>query len=236
MNINKSLSHLIPAVVLIAMLPLCGFTIVAYAQSTSSEPSSTPGSQRSNRLANMIPAHLPIKVKVNNGESENWEDGFSVEVTNTSAKPIYFLELYLVMPDVKSAKGNQTGFSLRYGRGALIDFSTPLETGDVPIQPGETYTFKLPESSVKGWKGFKAKNNIKPKRLHLIFAQINYGDGTGFNGTDGMPVPAPRRACNEDLKRTYYGKILSDQLNQPQFLQTATLLIAPSFSLVFFET
>lgn len=229
MNAQKSLSHPTLLALLFSILALCGGAVVIRsAQSTSSAPNSSVVSQRFKKLVNLIPSHLPIKVKVNNSESENWEDELSVEVTNTSTKPIYLLELYLVMPDIKKDGTTQTGFSLRYGRSALINFSAPIQPDDVPIKPGEIYTFTLPADNVKNWKAYKSKNKVKPKKLNLIFVQINYGDRTGFQGTDGMPVPTPARACNEEQKQTNYIESVKAKLNHPKLIQSLPYFLAPA--------
>ena len=72
----------------------------------------------------------------------------------------------------------------------LVKYNSALKSDDVPIQPGETYTFKTPEMSVTGWERHKIQGGgPEPKRVELIFVQLNFGDGTGFQRTDGSPVP-----------------------------------------------
>jgi hypothetical protein len=140
-------------------------------------------------LEDRVPAHLPIKVKVKNLNSKKWVHDLEVEVTNTSTKPIYFMHLHIILPGVKGSLGHEIGFLLMYGRIQLVDYSTPIEPDDVPIQPGETHIFKIPESSANGWDYLRNKENRpEPKRVRLIFQQINFGDGTGYVDTSGAPV------------------------------------------------
>ena len=173
---------------LLAIALLAALSITWKIGETINTAQSTP--VKAKKLVNTVPGHLPIKVKFKNLEKESWVDDFELEVTNISDKPIYLLEFFLVMPDIKSPAGHDTGFSLRYGRGQLIDYKSSLQSEDVPIKPGESYPFKIPETEAKGWKKYKARENKpEPQRLELIFVQINFGDGTGFSGTDGRPVP-----------------------------------------------
>ena len=111
-----------------------------------------------------IPKHVPIKIKLKSEKEKafkdltnsEWHRDFELEVTNTSDKPIYLLELWLMLPDVKSDNNNPIAFSLRYGRIDFIHFNTRPIATDVPIQPGETYTFTIPEGEQQGWRWFKA--------------------------------------------------------------------------------
>lgn len=146
--------------------------------------------KKEKKFINRVGNHIPLKVKVRNLEKDNWAKEFELEVTNTADKPIYFLDFFLVMPESASTDGVKRGFSLRYGRIQLVDFNAPLQPDDVPIKPHETYIFKIPESQVEGWLKSKAKGRKSdPQKLELIFAGLNFGDGTGFSGTDGVPIP-----------------------------------------------
>ena len=144
-----------------------------------------------------IPKHLPIKVKIKNEpkvkdlSNDRWLGDLEIEVKNTGDKPIYFLRLGLVFVDVKKDSGDEIGYSLVYGRGNLMDISSQIEPEDTPIPPGGVYVFKLNESYVKGWNWYRNKVEKKPhpKKVAIIFSAINFGDGTGFTGTDASPVP-----------------------------------------------
>src|SRR6266566_2898691 len=52
------------------------------------------------KLAIGIPSHVPLKIKVNNLNHKKWVHDLEVEVTNTSDKPVYFLSLYIVLPEI----------------------------------------------------------------------------------------------------------------------------------------
>jgi hypothetical protein len=134
-------------------------------------------------LEDKIPKHLPIKVKVKNLQNEKWARELEVEVKNDADKPIYFLNMYLILPEAKSPDGKEIGFPLRYGRIELIKFDTPVEPTDVPIQPGATHVFKIAEKNLKGWESLK-ENKPDPKKFRLIITSLNFGDGTGFQSPD----------------------------------------------------
>jgi hypothetical protein len=146
------------------------------------------------RFAIGIPAHLPLKVTVKNVNSKRWAHDFEVEVTNTGAKPIYFLSLYLILPEINGLMGNRVGFWLKYGRAELLDFSAPLESDDVPLFSGEKYTLRIPEGSANGWDYLREKEGRpEPKAMKLTFQELNFGDGTGYSATSGEPVNIHRK-------------------------------------------
>ena len=192
MSTRRVSSHVNPQLaLLLVILLVASFFLIRGARLVLSQELSgqeSPSGSQVKKLVNLVPRHLPLKVKVKNFHNEKWVRDLEVEVTNTSDKPIYFLEFFVVMPDVKSIIGSPVGFPLRYGRMALIDYTQPLQPDDVGIQPGETYTFKISERHLKGWEINKG-NRPEPQRVDLIFVQLNFGDGTGFNRTDGTPVP-----------------------------------------------
>lgn len=141
-------------------------------------------------IENQLPRHLPIKVELKNLDKEPLLRNLEVKVTNTSNKPIYFLRLAIALPDVLSPDDSPIGFPLRYGRAELVHFGEPLRPEDTPIQPGESYVFKIPESDMEAFESGAASANLahsEIRRVYLFFGQINFGDGTGFGGTGGKP-------------------------------------------------
>ncbi len=156
--------------------------------------SSQTGSQQSQREIEVVPPgqekqlymrvrpEIPLKFKVNNLNSKKWAHDLEIEVTNTSGKPIYFFHFYVTLPEVKGSTGSTVAFWKHYGRGKLLDFSTPLEPGDVPLLPGEKYIFTLSEAEAKAWDHMKEKEGKpEPKKVVIEFQSINFGDGTGYD-------------------------------------------------------
>lgn len=156
-----------------------------------------------------IPAHVPIKIKLKNEEkvkdlkNDRWLADLEIEVRNTGPKPIYFLRLGMSFVDVRKDSGNGIGYALVYGRMDLIDIANRAETEDVPLLPGETHVFKLHEEYVKGWNWYRTKVEIKPqpKKIRVYFSVLNYGDGTGYVRTDGVPVPNRKRSSYGEGKK-----------------------------------
>jgi hypothetical protein len=186
---------------LIAFLVLCTVGIV------SSTAQSTQKEER--ELEDKIPKHLPIKVKVKNLNNEKWARDVEVEVTNTGDKPIYYLRFSLSLPEMITENNRNLGFPISYGRDDLIDFGERLQPDDVPISPGESYTIKIPEQLQQGWEGFVKRRGVskdKPKKVRLVFKLLNFGDGTGFNTLDGMPINIHQKqadgTCVEDNRKS----------------------------------
>jgi hypothetical protein len=155
-------------------------------------------------LEDTTPQHLPIRFKIKKEKEKNFKDlenkqwlrDMVIEVRNTGDKPIYLLHLIVDLPDIITG-GNMYGFSLHYGRNDLVLFSAPLRPDDVPIKPGETYTFTIPERISRGWERYSRENNTgEPRKVRLIFQRLNFDDGTGFGDSSGTPRPQPRRKTN----------------------------------------
>lgn len=144
-------------------------------------------------LEDQIPLHLPIKVELKNLKTNSLLRDIEIKVTNEAKKPIFFLELGLRLPYVLSPDGYPINFPLRYGRTELIDFDEPLQPNDVPLQPGESFTFKVAEENLGPFERLAAKGKLsrtEVRIIYLVFHQINFGDKTGFGTTGGSPVPS----------------------------------------------
>ena len=159
---------------------------------SQSQDTSTPPQQK--KLFMDVPSKLPLKVSVRNLNNKNWANDLEIEVVNRSGKPIYYLSFMVILPGVKGELGSDVGFWLKYGRGELNDFATPLEKDDVPIQPGEKYILKIPASSAKGWEYLRDKGGKgEPGKVQLLFQSLNFGDGTGFAGSDAKNMNIHRK-------------------------------------------
>src|SRR6266404_1800250 len=164
----------------------------------------TPGiaqSKDQREVEDKIPKHVPIKVKIRaekekafrDLKNEKWLSDLEIEVINTSSKPIYFLELWVVFPEAISENGHEVGVPLRYGRMEFIDFDTVPLPSDTPIPAGSTYTFTIPENFQRGWEFHKNREGRPaPTTVHIRFVQLSYGHGSGFTGTAPKPYPYKR--------------------------------------------
>jgi hypothetical protein len=158
-------------------------------------------------IEDKIPKHLPLKVKlkqekeakIKDFKNDAWLLDFELEVTNTSEKPIYFLDFFVIFPEFVE-NGGAKGIPLRYGRLAFVKLETRPLPEDVPIKPGETYTFKIPDQDLLAWSNRKAAGLARnPHKLRLIFAGLSFGDGTGFSGTTGLPYPRAKQISQGEV-------------------------------------
>jgi hypothetical protein len=145
-------------------------------------------------IVEKIPKHLPIKVKIRKPEklkdarNEDWLSELEVEVANTGAKPIYYLNISVFLPDVFAPSGRNCGFPLQYGRAVLVALDEPVLPDDVPLLPGEVIVLKVLENPVEAWKLRRARGErTNPKKIEFIFNYLNFGDGTGFVGGKSLP-------------------------------------------------
>ncbi len=144
-----------------------------------------------------IPKHLPISVKIKKEKeskvrdfaNQDWARDLEVEVTNTSDKPIYYLAIFVVMPEITDG-GMEVAFPLKYGRPEFIEADTKPGPDDVPILPKDTYTFKIPDDYEQAWEAHRSREHRpNPAKLVFLFAHLSFGDGTGYESTDGVPFP-----------------------------------------------
>ncbi|HEX8921542.1 MAG TPA: hypothetical protein VF766_08680 [Pyrinomonadaceae bacterium] len=195
MNAQDSTPHTQRRTLTIAVL--IGLLTLSLAGIISRAQDNTLSLKDEREFKSTIPEHVPIKVKVTKPEkvkdlkNEEWLGDLEVEVTNTGKKPIYFLSLSLHLPEVEGdTEGSIIGYQLRYGRIELVDLGASLQPDDMPLQPGGSIFLKVPENSVGGWKLFKVRKKISaPKKIRLRLQLLNHGDGTGFRGSDGTPLP-----------------------------------------------
>ncbi|MGB9181367.1 MAG: hypothetical protein WCB68_19200 [Pyrinomonadaceae bacterium] len=190
-------------------------------QQPEAQSNTQQGAGKLKNVMNLIPKHIPLKVKIKNIEVEKKLREVEVEITNTSDKPMYFINLWLDLTGVKSDSGVQVTMPISYGRVELSDFQTEITPNDVPLQPGETFTFQIPESSKAGWEKFKARGKRpEPMDFELSFGRIVFGDHTGFAGTQGTPFPINRkqslkRLGRETVKDGGGGNLFAILLNGP---------------------
>jgi hypothetical protein len=211
MSFPKRLSLLLAATVFVSVV------VVILATTRGEGQTAKPGGEiagfrsqqqkEERQVEDKIPKHVPLKIKLRaekeaafkDLKNDLWYQDFELEVTNTSDKPIYFLELWVILPEIISENGKRVGIPLRYGRADFIQFNTlPIAT-DIPIQPRETYTFTIPEKYQRGWRTHKVgENRPDPRKVQVTFTQLSFGDGTGFDGGDAMPYPYKRDQSSND--------------------------------------
>lgn len=188
---------------LTAFLPLSVVVFLGFAVSAAHPE------QEGREFKNEVHKNLPVKVKIKSEKSfkdlknKGWLRELEIEVKNTGSKPIYFIQLSIGLPDV-ILEGHEYGFGVSYGRRELIYPETPVESGDVPIMPGETVTLKVGEQTVKGYEYGRdqLREHGDPKKVVCLVKVVKFGDGTALWGPDGtLPPPEPRGKASNDLKQ-----------------------------------
>ena len=146
------------------------------------------------KLRACLGQQMPLTITaVRNLQSADWWRELEVDVKNTSDKPVYFIRLIIGLPDTAPDQNSEVklglyGASLYYGRHELHNIYSPAEPRDTPLKPGETFIFRVPETS---YVGFSRQPETLTKRLKFYFETINFGDNTGIVG--GAPISRPPR-------------------------------------------
>src|SRR5262249_31090241 len=146
MNSGQTLSSLRTVLLFLLVVATTAVTLLAVRSDASSpqdpkpviqeSPDSAAHEKKEKKIGIGVPKHLPLKFEVRNLDSDHWVYDLEIVVTNTSTKPIYYLDFFITMPGFKSKiTGNKLGFWFRYGRIQLVDFAEPLLPDDLPIAP-----------------------------------------------------------------------------------------------------
>jgi hypothetical protein len=197
------------ALLLLSLVVVCGF---AASGAHPRQEGMAASAQNEREFEVKIPEHLPIKVKLKSEksfkdlENKKWLREFEVEVKNTGSKPIYYVALYLGLPDVYVG-GPLLSIGMQYGRRDLFFPETPVEPGDVPIMPGESVTIRPGAQSIKGFEYHRdeMKEWNDPKRVECVVSAIRFGDGTGHWGPYGKPNPPKRISSNAPAQKNGAG-------------------------------
>lgn len=126
----------------------------------------------------------PLAIKeIRNLQSADLLKDLEIEIKNISDKPIYYACIHLRFPDIELAPGRNYGFSLHYGDNRLAQLEERAGPQDSPINPGETYVFKVHEKIWKGFEAFKSRNRLPPSatsKIELVLLEVSFGNGTGL--------------------------------------------------------
>jgi archaellum component FlaF (FlaF/FlaG flagellin family) len=153
-----------------------------------------------------VAKHLPVKLKVKNEQSlkdlknKKWARELEVEVKNTGDKPIYYVHVEIVMPEIV-INGGELVLMMAYGRKELAYPDAPIKDSDIPILPGETVTLKVPEGTLKAFEEFRDEDKVysDPKKVEIEVNAVNLGDAY-YMGRDGQlmpPMPKKRSATEQ---------------------------------------
>jgi hypothetical protein len=166
---------------LVVLCVLVALTMLGLNQVVLSKKGQPPARQYS--VMTFHSPHAPIEIrKVNNLQGEHFLRDLEIEIRNVSEKPIYYIRLCLSLPEVKM-NGKTSGFCLRYGRLDLVDLRELAGPDDKPLQPDESYIFKVPDPIWQGYDLYFSQNNMSAADVHAVkfrLDTISFGDGTGY--------------------------------------------------------
>ena len=75
--------------------------------------------------------------------------------------------------------------------------------------------FRILDEDQRAWEVHRAKESRSdPKKIELIFAQLAFGDETGFNGTDAKAYPYKREQSTGESKIGFVASIRPDFFNK----------------------
>src|SRR5215207_3183012 len=135
----------------------------------------------------------PVKVKgvKNLQNEEGWFRDLEVEVQNVSDRPVYFIYVVVSFPDADAIRiagpdGNVPAkkFALMFGEPRLGDVSNMPWPADPPLNPGDTYVFRMPVEQVRRFESMQADMNLPSwatNRLEVEVQSVSFGDGTGWH-------------------------------------------------------
>jgi len=137
-------------------------------------------------------------VEVRNLQKDTYLQDLEIEIKNVSGKPIYFMYLWLHLPEIPPPPGATiTAVHWEYGNRGLINNERLAEESDIPIKPGEAFVYKVPKDQVKNLYRLLNENDIvSVTHVVLSFDVINFGDGTGFE----WGQPAKNRVRKPNLE------------------------------------
>jgi hypothetical protein len=170
-------------------------SLLAAAFGLASGVAQTPAKEE-REVEDRVAKHLPVKVKVKNEQSlkdlknKKWARELEVEVKNTGDKPIYYVHVEIVMPEIVISGGGLV-LTMAYGRKELAHPDAPIKDSDIPILPSETVTLKVPEGTLKAYEEFRDEDKVysDPKKIEIEVNAVNLGDAF-YMGREGQLMPA----------------------------------------------
>jgi hypothetical protein len=126
----------------------------------------------------------PLAVtEVHNFRGEEWWRSLEVEVQNVSGRPVYSFGFIIELPDTCAA-GRCYGLVQRYGRARLLLGGEHPAAEDIPLMPGEVYSFNVP--AVMRPTFMNRPPELRRAAL-FKFGRVIFGDGTGVEA-GGSPL------------------------------------------------
>lgn len=142
-----------------------------------------PPQKRQIKSRNAVPPEVEI-LAIRHLQEEDWYNKVEFEIQNVSAKPIYFLLIWLTLKETFGPGGLPIAFSLHHGDMRLYSLEESPNENDVPIQPGEKVVLRIPEKHRKSAVEHLVDKGISLDANHIEISvnMMNFGDGTGYVG------------------------------------------------------
>lgn len=197
MRINPSVPSPLKRIALMfSVIAVFSLLVVGASNASKTTPANPKAAQvfkaGGRRAVNVTPSRMPTYatveiIAIRNLDSEHVLRDLEIEVRNNSPKPIYFMRVELIFPDfiLPGPDGipRRTGAHLVYGRREMASIEESANANDKPLNPGETYVFKIDERNWSAYEKTLAERHETEaviKRISVRIAVVNFGDGTGY--------------------------------------------------------
>jgi hypothetical protein len=129
---------------------------------------------------------IPVSVVAVRNLENDWLKDVEIEVENKSGKPIYFLSVDFMFPDIPRNEGRGYSWTLFFGNSALMQIQNRASSQDLAIESEQRQSLKVTDHLWKGLQYYleslKGLSNKNARRVVIRIAEISFGDGTGFIG------------------------------------------------------
>ena len=139
--------------------------------------------------------NMPVRVrKVKNLQSDTWPNDLEIEIENVSKKSIYFINAYLLFPDVAVPNGI-SGVNIKFGNSENMNIERYAKPEDEHLEPGQTFTLMIRGMDKRGLIAKQKKTPHSFKKLEFEFEIISFGDGTGYEGGQFLDLRKKRASA-----------------------------------------
>ena len=150
-----------------------------------------------------LPPNVMKIVEVRNLNKDAWLRDLEIEMKNISGKPIYLLDIDIVLPEISPREGDRLGSIWQYGNTSLTSNDKLAEPSDIPIKLNDSVVVKVPKKYIDWLETGEYKDLIQSvTKLEVEFTFINFGDGTGYIA--GKPLKDQTNNENEQGERLFF--------------------------------
>ena len=160
-------------------------------------------------------------IQLRNLEDPRWNERLEVQVKNVSTRPVYFLEVNLLFPDIVNTEIDGVPrylvLPLTYGRRDLMRKGNRAKPEDLFLEPGESHVFTMPPQYSE-----MSEPLGKVRRIIARVYSVSFGDETGFKAggvqfSDANQVSSTRVDIrNASLRTTQFATPIESAREKPQ--------------------